>query len=334
MIKRIGLDIGFGYVKSVSIERGKKRATVFPAVLGQAQALSSFDVGLGRGRQRANAITYNGIAYYVGHDCLAHSRTWAARQDRSRIGSQEERLLALVALAKLEVRECAIVAGLPWPWYDDRHKLKRSLVGEHRLTIGRNEHTITIHRVRVVPQPIGGFYCHFLDLRGVACVPQAEMLRTYGFLDIGWNTTDLTALRRLQPVERWSGGERIGVRRVIEIVDDQIRRRYGLELSPHEVDEAVRSRQVEIYGKTIDISEVVDSATQAVAQQIRARATALWGNGERFSRIFIFGGGAAVMGRAVRQAFPKNSEILPQPCLANAIGFAKFAQRPATFKGL
>jgi plasmid segregation protein ParM len=333
-MKRIGLDIGFGFVKAVSIEGGKMGATVFPAALGQAQKLSSFDVGMGRRGRRTRVITYDGIEYYVGRDCLAHSRTWAARQDRFRIGSQEERLLALVALARLGVRECAIVAGLPWPWYDDRHKLKRSLVGEHRLTIGSKEHTITIHRVKVVPQPIGGFYCHFLDMRGLAIACEEEMLKTYGFLDIGWNTTDLTALRRLQPVERWSGGERIGVRRVIEIVDDHIRRQHGLELSPHEIDEVVKSRQVEIYGEAIDIACVVDSAIRAVAQQIRAKATALWGNGERFTRIFIFGGGATVMGKAIREAFPKNSEVLPQPYLANAIGFAKFAQRSATFRDL
>ena len=227
-IKRVGLDVGFGLVKAAVIEDGKIRTTTFPAVLGQAQALSSFNVGLGRGRQRASAITYNGFDYYVGYDCLTHSRVVASRQDRARIGSLEERLLALAALAKLQAWECAIVAGLPWPWYEDRKKLRRSLVGTHRLTIGRKEHTITIHQVKVVPQPIGGFYSYFLDRHGVASVPQAEMLRTYGFLDIGWNTTDLTALRRLQPVERWSGGERVGVRSVVEIVDDELRRRYGV----------------------------------------------------------------------------------------------------------
>lgn len=56
-------------------------------------------------------------------------------------------------------------------------------------------------------------------------------MRTYGFFDIGWNTTDLSAIRQMQPVDRWSGGARVGVRNVIDIVADEISRR-GLSLTP------------------------------------------------------------------------------------------------------
>lgn len=326
-VKRAGLDIGYGQVKACLIEDGEIRTTMFPAVVGDAQALSAFRLGLGGRRRSPKVVTYNGFDYFVGWDCLAHSRVTAGRQDRARIGSDEERLLALVALARLGVEDCVVVAGLPWAWYADRRRLKKSLVGEHHLSIGHKEHTVLIREVRVVPQPVGGFYSTFLDKRGVARASEEEMNRTYGFLDIGWNTVDFTALRRLEPVEAWCGGATIGVRRVIEIVADRIERTHHLELSAQEVDQAIRDGHVEVYGRVVDISQWVNSAAQAVARQIRAKATALWGNGERFSKIFIFGGGAFIMGKELKRAFPHNSEVLPQPCLANAIGFAKFAQR-------
>jgi plasmid segregation protein ParM len=328
-ITRVGLDVGFGDAKAAVLVDGKLRTVSFPSVLGQAQDLAAYGVGLnGAGRRRAKRLVYDGVEYYVGDDALQHSRTQAGRQDRARIGSVEERVLALAALAQLGVERAAVVTGLPVLWFDDRRALARSLKGEHRFTWGKQERAITISSVITAPQPFGGFYAHSLDDGGRAIMAEDEMFRTFGFLDIGWNTTDLTAIARLRPVDRWSGGERVGVRNVIEIVGDAVLRQYGLELAPHEMDAAIRERRVEVFGEYRDIGALIDSATTTLAQQVVAAATRLWGNGERMTRILIFGGGAAVLGSAVRTAFPHNAVVLPNPALANAIGFCRFAQRP------
>ncbi|MCP4685620.1 MAG: ParM/StbA family protein, partial [bacterium] len=220
------------------------------------------------------------------------------------------------------------VSGLPVMWFGERKKLVKSLKGKHQFTWGKKQRSITIHKIVTTPQPFGGFYAHYLNDRGAAIYPEEEMLRTFGFLDIGWNTTDLTAIKGLQPVERWSRGERVGVRNIIETVGDVISRRYDMTtMEAHEIDEIVRLRRVEVYGQYHDIGHIIDSATTSLAQQIVAVATGLWGNGERMSRILIFGGGAAIMGQAIRQAFPRNGVVLSNPALANAIGSCFFAQR-------
>jgi PRTRC genetic system protein D len=327
-IIRVGLDVGFGDTKVARLLDGKFETVSFPSVLGQAQDLARYSAGLGATAQRrAVRMIYDGVEYYVGRDALRHSRTLAGRQDRARIGSVEERVLALAALAQLGVDDAYIVTGLPILWFDDRARLMRSLKGEHRLTWGKEERTIRVHGVLAIPQPFGGFYWHFLDDAGKATVVEAEMLRTYAFFDIGWNTTDLSAINELQPKESWSGGERVGMRNVIEIVGDQVQRRLGLELPPHELDAAIRARQVEVYGKFHSIADIVDSATASVGQQVVAVATRLWGNGERMTKILVFGGGAAVLGAEIRKAFSHNSVVLPNPAMANALGFCRFAQR-------
>jgi hypothetical protein len=185
-----------------------------------------------------------------------------------------------------------------------------------------------------VPQPFGGFYSHFLGNDGISLEGEETLMRTYGFLDVGWNTTDLSAIHELKPVERWSGGERVGVRNILEIVGNEVQSRYGLDLSPHELDDAARrgERRVEVFGKYHDIGDIVDSATTTLAQQVVAVATRLWGNGERFTKILIFGGGAALLGPALLSAFPHNGVVLNKPALANAVGFCRFAQRPALFR--
>ncbi|NJO00082.1 MAG: ParM/StbA family protein [Anaerolineales bacterium] len=327
-IERIGLDVGFGDVKAAKLADGKLSTISFPSVLGQAQDLTNFGTGLGGAtRRKATRLVYDGVSYYIGDDALKHSRTQAGRQDRQRIGSTEERVLALAALARLDVSDAYIVTGLPVLWFDDRGKLARSLRGNHEFLWGRQKRRITVHGCIVLPQPFGGFYAHALDTTGQATIGQAEIMRTYGFLDIGWNTTDLSAIQNLAPVERWSGGERVGVRNVIEIVGDALSRRFGLALAPHEIDTAIQQRRIEVFGDYHDIGDLIDSAITSLAQQVVAAATRLWGNGERMSHILIFGGGAAVLGQSIKDAFPRNGVLLSTPALTNAIGFSRFAQR-------
>jgi len=325
-IERVGVDVGFGDTKAVVKRDGKLEFAAFPSVVGPAQALSGAAVMGGR-RSRAVRIVYGGTEYYVGRDALRHSRTLDDRQDRARIGSTEERVLLLAALAQLGVTDATIVTGLPVLWFGDRKLLARSWKGEHRVTVGRQDRTITIHALVTVPQPFGGFYSHFLDDSGRAIVEESEIMRAYGFLDVGWNTTDLTAIDKLQPVDKWGRGVMVGVRNVVGMVGDAIARQHGLAMDAHEVDAAIRAGYVEVYGERHDIARLVEDATAGLAGQVRAAATSVWGNGERLAKVLIFGGGAAVMGKALLKAFPRNGLLLDRPAMANAIGFCRFAQR-------
>ncbi len=324
-VERIGLDVGFGDTKAVAYRNGKLVTALFPSVVGLAQELSSGAV-LGA-RKRAMRIEYNGAEYFVGQDALRHSRALVNRQDRQRIGSEQERVLALAALAQLGVTRAVIVTGLPVLWFGDRRALVKSLRGEHTIMINKQERMITIQAVVAVPQPFGGFYSHFLDEDGCAQADDAEMMRAYGFLDVGWNTTDMTAISGLQPVDKWSGGAQVGVRNLIAIVGDEITRKHGLAAEPHEIDQAIRDGYIEVFGQRNDLSALIKRATTSLANEIKARASDLWGNGERLAKVLIFGGGAAVMNGALRETFPHNSVLLDHPALSNAIGFCRFAHR-------
>jgi plasmid segregation protein ParM len=327
-IERVGLDIGFGHDKAAIIRDGKLTEVSFPSVLGHAQNLSRYTTGLGRStRRRATRLVYDGVEYYIGDDALRHSRTQAGRQDRNRIGSVEERVLALAALARLNVEHAYVVTGLPVLWFDDRKKLSRNLFGEHKFTWGRQERCVTIHKVVVLPQPFGGFYSHVLGENGQAVIPNEEITRTFACIDVGWNTTDMTVIRNLEPVDQWTGGARVGVRDLIQMVDDEIKRVYGLDLHPHEVEQAIRDGRVEVYGEFHDITDISNSATSLLSQQIISNGTDLWGNGERMSSILILGGGGGYFGSDIRATFPRNSVLLPRPGMANARGFCFFAQR-------
>ncbi|MBU0490268.1 MAG: ParM/StbA family protein [Chloroflexi bacterium] len=334
-----GIDVGFGHTKAVIWRGDEPHIITFPSVLGQAQALDNYQTGIGsQRRRRARTFTYHptataaGITYYVGTDALEHSRAQGMRQDRHRIGSDQELILALAALAQADVTAALVVTGVPVIWWEGRRALTRHWIGEHHVTYKGQHRIITIHQVRVVPQPFGGFYSWALDQEGGAALDEADMMKAYALLDVGWNTTDLNGLDGLKPQPRWSGGLRVGARVVSQIIRDEVQRQHDRTLSPHEADRAIKTRQVVAYGDDVDIGPVVDSAIAAVADQVLDTATDLWGSGADFKQVFIFGGGGILLGKHLLTAFPRNGVLLPNPALANAIGFAHFARRPATFK--
>lgn len=326
---KVGLDVGFGDTKAALLraDNGGLDIVSFPSILGNAQQLTTISAGLSTAaRRKATRLVYEDVEYYIGLDALKHSRTQAGRQDRGRIGSTEERVLALAALARLGVSEAYIVTGLPVLWLDDLKKLRRSLRGQHRFTWGKEERTINIIDVKVRPQPFGGFYSYVLHSSGAACIPEDYIMQKWGMLDIGWNTTDISALDELEIKDRWSGGERVGVRDVIDVVGDVISREHGLNLPPHEVDKIIQDKSVRISGQIYHLDQVITSAVKNLSEQIVSTATRVWNEGKLLDHIIIFGGGGAVFGPALKSAF-HHAVVLDHPANANAVGFCYYAQR-------
>jgi hypothetical protein len=233
----------------------------------------------------------------------------------------------MAALARLGVEEAVVVTGLPVLWFDEgRRRLSRSLFGQHHLIWGRKQLTITIHKVIVLPQPFGGFYSYVLDPTGQAVIAEDEIMRTYALLDVGWNTTDMTVIRNLTPEDQWTGGIQMGVRHVIGIVGDHIRRTHGLDLKPREIEACIRQGRVEVEGQFHNLSAAIATATASLSDQLKSTSTELWDR-RRLSLVLALGGGGAVFWPAIREVFPKNSQLLPDPALANARGFCYYAQR-------
>lgn len=324
---RVGIDVGFGDVKLVYHDP-ELRTLTFPAVLGRAEERARLNLGLGGRRHHIQTVEYGGQAYFVGEGALIESRMGGTLQNAERIGSEEERVLLLAALARAGIEDALVVTGLPVLWWERRRDLVRSWQGEHRLVVDGKPQAIAVREVRPVWQPLGSFYVRFLAGDGTAQAAEEVLRAGFGILDIGFNTTDLSGIHNLQPIPRWSGGVRIGVRDALEVLSAGLEARYGVRRPLAELAAALRRGQaLTVYRDSVDLNELARSALSSLAQEIVGEATRQWGQADRFHSVLITGGGAALVGRAVAAAFPRNAEILEQPALANALGFARFAQR-------
>lgn len=326
---RVGIDVGFGEVKIAWYEGPVLGSGRFPAILGQAEQGTKPSLGLGARGIRADTITYQDQTYLVGPQSFIESRLITGRQDSHRIGSVEERVLMLAALAGAGITTALVVTGLPVLWWNERRKLSRSWQGEHQIQWNSKPLTITIPQVRTVWQPLGTFYYRTLGTDGQATEPREAMHDGWAILDVGFNTTDISGLVDLRPVTRWCGGVRLGARDFLQIVAKDIENRFHVTRSIHEIAyQSTSTGFTTIYGQRYELSDDAWHEAVLLGSQIIAEATQRWDQGDRFREILITGGGSMPYQRIItKHAFPHNAVAIDQPVMANAIGFARYAQR-------
>jgi hypothetical protein len=76
----------------------------------------------------------------------------------------------------------------------------------------------------------------------------------------------------------------------------------------------------------IPLEHIVDTVLGPMAEQVIAEATQLWDGAGRLDVILVSGGGAILLGTAIKAHF-LHARIVSDPVFANALGFWRFAQR-------
>jgi plasmid segregation protein ParM len=324
----LSIDIGYGYTKGIGPD-GLRFS--FPSVIGTAEeiAFTSDLIADAPGP----AIQYDDRRFFYGEQALLQSRLRTAIFDRSRVHDETYRLLFVAALAELpreltDKTSLNIVTGLPVGFFNDREEVIVSLAGEYQLEMDEAV-TFDVQQVFVVPQPFGSLFRELLNKDGVISNLDVEHGRV-AVIDVGTYTVDFVMADELRYVQRFSTSISTGWSEVVSSVQRALSNRYRLELSLHEVDKAMRSGGPRIKGQPIDIEPLLKPALRDLQMAIVAKARDLWGEGAMLDVILITGGAAEHMAHAIQALYPQ-ARLVPDAFWANAEGFYRFGQRPATF---
>lgn len=96
--------------------------------------------------------------------------------------------------------------------------VRDGLRGTHTWVADGREQAIQIATVRLTSQPVGARFDYLLDDAGrMATSRQAALKEEIGILGIGMNTLDLLVVRGGSPVQRFTAGETLGVRRLLAL---------------------------------------------------------------------------------------------------------------------
>jgi len=315
----VGLDVGYSAVKAVS---GDRRAT-FPSIVGTPDK-AHFSLN-----GSTSLVLVSPDHVQVGEGAIEQSRFIRPREDRSWIESSEWYSLFLAALTELtsaKRAELRIVTGLPVAFYSDRAVVRDRLLGEHRAQReGRHAQAFQIAGCRVIPQPFGTLLAATLDDRG-RVVDQALATGSVGVVDVGGKTTNLLSVNRLSEISRETASVGVGAWDAVRAVLSWLAEHYpGLEdLRPHQVVDAVISRQVKYYGEQVSLTAVVEDVLEPMADQVLAEATRLWNGGATLDAILVSGGGALLLGPYISRHF-RHARVVDEPVFANALGFWRYA---------
>jgi hypothetical protein len=286
------------------------RSVVFPSVAAPALE-SDFDSTLGAGR---NAVALESGSWLVGHDAL----TFAPGRIVATLDRARYRTAAFVALARHALHQVAageplhILTGMPPAWFADksaRADLEAALL-EAAAPWG---HAVAT----VAPEPAGVFYRHVFD----GGMLQVERMQgAVGVIDAGFRDVGVA----LFDGGRYVAGESVpgGAHEALREIKRLISSAYGLELSLHQTDEAVRAGGLMLHGDRVALPAGTHDALTRSVDAVAGVARSLWPNGGRGLRLALLaGGGAHALGAALHTAFPQ-LRPLSNPQLAGAEGFA------------
>lgn len=325
----LSIDIGYGYTKGVG--PGDLHFS-FPSVIGTAEDIL-FATDLIRGGEE-RVVKYGDWRFFYGQQAVLQSRIQSAIFDRSRVHDNTYKMLfvaALVELAKFmpDTKRLKVVTGLPVDFFGDRPEVVKSFEGIYRVTADQVME-IAVESVFVAPQPFGSLFRELLSEQGKIASSDIEHGRV-GIIDVGTYTTDFVVSDELRYVQRLSGSVRIGWSKVVNQVQQSLADTYMLELMPHEVDRAVQAGQVRVRGEAVSLEELIAPAITDIQTAIIARARDLWGSATNLDMILISGGGGPHLYDVIHEIYP-HARLLDNAFWANAEGFYRFGQRPATFE--
>jgi hypothetical protein len=185
------------------------------------------------------------------------------------------------------------------------------LSGVHRWSADDNEQVCQIASVTTASQPVGAMFDYLLTDQG-EMPPDRKVIfkaKEIGIVGIGMNTVDLLVVAQGALVERFTAGENIGVRRLLELTNSS-----GLY--------SLAERDDQLRAGALDVSTVQSIWEREVLGLIEQKWGMLF---RRFAVIVVVGGGALLMREALLRRFGGKAVIPDDPVISTARGLYKFA---------
>lgn len=265
-------------------------------------------------------------AFYIGQGAHEYGRP-VENLDFDRLtGAPEMRALLYGTLADYQATHGAFAApislmvGLPLQMMvgekakEFQGGVKSWLKGVHEFEVDGKAHQLEVGQVRLTSQPVGALFDYVLDEAGQIQADRADaLLDEVGVISVGFNTVELMVVKDQGAVERFTQGNTIGVRRLLELMNHA-----GL-FSLGELDERLRAGRMK--------SEL-KSALPIWGREVNGEIEKRWGQSyRRFAKVIVVGGGALILKDALTAQFGMKAFVPNLPVLSIARGLWKLANR-------
>ena len=188
--------------------------------------------------------------------------------------------------------------------------VRKWLKGEHTWMADDISYSVVIEDAKCTSQPAAAFFDAILDDAG-KLMPARKVFASaeVGVISIGFNTLELLVVRDKAPVQRFTAGNTLGVRRLIELVNTE--RNY----SRGELDVLLRAGKLDTH-----------AALPIWSREVFGQIESQWGRMfRRFAGIIVVGGGSILLREELLKKFGGKAIFTDEPVLSIARGLYKFA---------
>ena len=309
-------------------------ANKFSGALGSVQTISQVAnngtghmdamLGLKIKKDMPTHINSDYGSFYVGSGAHEKGRPVNNLDFERFAGSPEMRAIFYATLAQYQDKfgkfsaPLSLMVGLPLQMMTGdsaehyQKNVKGWLKGIHTFEANGQAHKVEIVKVRLTSQPVGALYRYALNEKGEVDPGRGDILsEEVGIISPGFNTLELLVVKEKRAFERFTAGNTVGVRRLLELCDRK-------ELySPAERDEKLRNG---------DFKAELKTAFPIWEDEIRGEIDARWGKfHQRFSKILVVGGGSLLLKDLLARMFGAKAWIADNPVTATAEGLYRLA---------
>jgi len=214
-----------------------------------------------------------------------------------------------------------VVSGLPVNQYlnaELRERLSKQMQGEHQITPRRK---ITVNKVKVVPQPVGGFVDYVWSLPDASEIEDSRVLVVDpGFFSVDWVLISNGELRR-QSCGTSLEASSVILDEAVKLIAEDFGGNVGRERLEHTLRNGLA--HVRLFGERVEVASYLKKAANKVGPIVTARLReSLRKENASADMVLLVGGGAGFFENAVKEAFPQLKVSSPDsPVYANARGF-------------
>lgn len=326
----LAADIGFGYTKATD----GRQFQVFKSIVGEANPVQFAEALLPSQAAQPRHFNIGGEEVFVGELAETQSRGRGFTLDHAQFISKYARALGLAALTPYAEHgdPVRLVTGLPISFFRKyKDALTTLLQQRHTVTVvqangAREDKTVYIEKVRVIPQPFGSLFNLMLDPQGKA-LQQRFLTEKIGVIDIGFRTTDFTISDKTRYSERGSVSTDSGMSVAYNAIANLLHEKSGTQVELYRVYEASTRGTIKIKGQKYDLTGLVQQAYAQLATRIAVEANRLWADDWDLDAIVITGGGGAALASLLQSQI--EGEVLPMPTdqdarLNNVTGYWKY----------
>jgi len=332
---KVGLDLGYGYVKGVN-EEG--RAVAFPSLVGDGYSrplAGLFGSGThdSTGNLHVVLSDHRGSReFFVGELARREGLNVSRAFDEDKITHPNTEVLLATAASLLSSDGAGpmhLVTGLPLEQYVHKRDALKEMLGRFNVSVRHKDSgpskRVTFAKATIFPQAAGAIYYAVWDERHKYLVKGSYL----GLVDVGFKTTDFIVFLmedRLVLREDLSGTIPVGMSQLQIAADKLFSAKTGTKLDITELMRLVESGRLMFKGRELDFSTEIEDAKREISRSIKDRLKIVWGNKINFFHaVFLAGGGAVALEHLLSGLHPTTT-VVKDARFANARGFLKVAE--------